>query len=94
MRYIKDQDTEFQLDLLLNEGLELNDNFRGALLEVDLVEGDNEIRHSLGFTPYGVITLLKSGPGELYGTRLLEWTNELLFLRLDVTSLRVRLFVM
>lgn len=93
MRYIKDGDTEYQLNLLLNEGLELNDNFRGALLEVDLVEGDNEIRHGLGFKPFGIIILLKDGPGDIYGTRLTEWTNEILFLRCDVTSLRVRLFV-
>ncbi len=93
MKYVKDGDTEYQLNLLLNEGLELNDNFRGALLEVDLVEGDNEIRHGLGFTPIGVILLLKDGPGEQYGTRLGEWTNEILFLRCDVSSLRVRLFV-
>jgi hypothetical protein len=94
MRYVKDGDVEYQLDQLLNQGLEFNDNMRGALVEHDLVEGDNEIRHALGFVPYGAIVVLKSGPGEIYGTRLLEWTNEIMFLRCDVSSLRVRLFVM
>lgn len=93
MRFIKDEDTEYQLNQLLNEGLEFNDNFRGALLEVDLVEGDNTIRHGLGFKPYGAIILLQSGPGDIYGTRLTEWTNEIIFLRCSVKKLGVRLFV-
>ena len=93
MRYVSGGDTEYQLNLLLNEGLELNDNFRGALLAELLVEGDNEVRHDLGFIPFGAMILLKSGPGEIYGTRLTEWTNEILFLRCDVTKLEVRLFV-
>lgn len=94
MKYVPNQDTEFQLDRLLNEGLELNDNFRGALLEIDLSEGENTVRHGLGFKPYGFILLVKDGPGEVYGTRLSEWTNELLYCGCDATSLKVRLFVL
>ena len=55
--FYPDGDLNFQLAQLLNEGLELGDNFRGATLEEDLVVGDNTIQHGLGFVPTGYIVL-------------------------------------
>ena len=60
MRFESEGDINFQLDQLLNQGLEFNDNLKGALLEVDLVAGENTIRHGLGFVPIGYI-ILNSG---------------------------------
>ena len=57
MRFDPTGDVAFQLESLLNEGLELNDNFRGGLLETDLVIGDNTVQHGLGFIPIGYIVL-------------------------------------
>lgn len=94
MRYIKGGNIEFQLDQLLNEGLELGDNLRGGLVEVSLVIGDNEIHHGQGFTPQGYIVIYSEAEELPYGTRVEEWTSELLFLRSSVTNLRVRLFVL
>ncbi len=120
-----DGDLTFQLAQLLNEGLELGDNFRGATLEVDLAVGDNEILHGLGFVPTGYIVLFPGttvsaggaaigaidvvkrtsddfllflagsfGVQAFTGTRLDEWTTEILFLNASVVSLKVRLFVL
>ena len=94
MRFIKSQDTEHQLDKILNEGIEFGDNMKGALLEHTFSEGENEIQHGLGYVPFGVIVLLKSGPGEIFGTRDTEWTSEIMFLKCDVKNLKARLFVM
>ncbi len=52
-----DGDLTFQLAQLLNQGLELGDNFRGATLEEDLVVGENTIQHGLGFIPTGFLVL-------------------------------------
>lgn len=93
MRFRPEGDVDYQLDRLLNNGLEFADNMKGVLIERDLSEGDNEVRHGLGYVPFAAIVLLKSGPGEIYGVRDTEWTGEIMFLRCDATSLRVRLFV-
>ena len=57
MRFELEGDINFQLDQLLNQGLEFNDNLNGALLEVDLVAGEKTVRHGLGFVPIGYIIL-------------------------------------
>ncbi len=93
-RFNPDGDITFQLDNLLNEGLELNDNFRGALLELDIKEGFNTIQHGLGFIPTGYIVIYKDVEGDIFGTRVGEWTEEVLFLRSSVRNRVVRLCVL
>lgn len=87
------EDIDFQLNQLLNEGLELSDNLRGGLLEVTLSIGENSITHSLGFKPIGFILLYKDLEGDIFGSRIDEWTNEVLFLKSSVSNQKVRLFV-
>jgi hypothetical protein len=94
MKYDPKGDLEFQLDKLLNEGLEFSDNFRGALLEVDLAAGENTVIHSLGFVPQGYLVLYSANEAIIYGSRVEEWTSESIFLVSNVTSPAARLFVM
>lgn len=94
MRFFPHQDTEYQLDRLLNRGLTLVDNHQGVVLNVDLELGVNEIHHSLGFTPIGYIILVKQNEGDIYGTETDKWNEEILFLVSSVASQRVRLYVM
>ena len=96
MRYNPTQnirDITFQLDRLLNEGLELQDNFRGGLFEVTLNAGENTLQHNLGFIPMGYIVLYKSLTGDIFGARVEQWTKTELFLESSVSNQRVRLFV-
>lgn len=93
-RFNPEGNTNYQLNLLLNEGLELSDNFRGALLEVTLDSGENEVRHELGFQPIGYILLYKDLEGDIYGSRVTEWTKTILYLSSSVPSQKVRLFVL
>jgi len=94
MRYSPEGDLDYQLSLLLNGGLTLYDNMRGAILDVDLVEGVNEVRHGLGFTPLGYLVLVKQNEGEIYGTETDKWTDEILFLVSSALNQKVRLYVM
>ena len=57
MRFEPGGDLTFQLEKILNEGIEFNDNLRGGLLEADLVVGENTVQHGLGFVPIGYIVL-------------------------------------
>ncbi len=93
-RFNPSGDISSQLDLLLNEGLELNDNFRGALLEVTLDAGENTIQHGLGFIPQGFLVIFKEKEGDIFGSRVSEWTEEQLFLQSSVESQAVRLCVL
>ena len=92
-RFNPSGDIGAQLDLLLNEGLELNDNFRGALLEVTLDAGENTVQHGLGFIPTGFIVISKDKEGDIFSSRVNEWTEEALFLQSSVESQAVRLCV-
>ena len=94
MRFKQDGDVPFQLEKILNEGLELVDNFRGALLEATLDEGENEVQHGLGFRPVGFMLLLTSEDGRVRATREVDWTTERLFLVSSVKNQKVRLFVL
>lgn len=94
MRFIRDRDVEQQLETLLNDGLNFQDNFQGALLEVELDLGENEVSHALGYVPMGYIVIMMDAPAFVYATRIAEWTNQVLYLASSVTSLKVRLFVM
>ena len=94
MRFEPEGDLGFQLDRLLNEGLEFNDNFRGGMLETDLVVGENTVRHGLGFIPVGYLVIYPGTDGTFVGVRISEWTNETLFLNASVASQGVRLFVL
>jgi len=94
MKYESEGDQEFQLDKILNQGLEFPDNNRGASLEVSLVAGENTILHSLGFVPIGYQVIYSENEAIIYGSRVAEWTKEEIFLVSNVTSPTVRLFVM
>ena len=108
MRFEPEGDLGFQLDRILNEGLEFNDNFRGGMIETDLVVGENTIQHGLGFVPIGYLTIYPGTvetpvmiddlggvfSGTFVGVRISEWTTEILFLNASVASQGVRLFVL
>ena len=94
MRYQPEGDMDYQLNGLLNGGLTFYDNMRGAILDVDLVEGFNEVRHGLGFTPMGYLVLVKQNEGDIYGTETEKWTNEILCLVSSAPNQKVRLYVM
>ena len=85
---------DFQLDQILNGGLTLGDNHRGALLELTLQMGENEIQHNLGYTPIGFILISKNGPGDVWSGNLSNWTRTTLLLESSVENLTVRLFVL
>ena len=94
MKYDPEGDKDFQLEKILNEGIELGENVRGAMLEVSLVAGENTVSHSLGVTPIGYQILYSENEAIIYGSRVAEWTTENIFLVSNVTSPTVRLFVM
>lgn len=95
MKFDRDGDIPYQLDLLLNEGLEFHDNFNCACLDtIELAEGENLIEHNLGFIPVGYIVIYKAVSGEIYGTRELEWDKEKLFLVSSAPNQKVRLLVL
>jgi hypothetical protein len=94
-RFEQEGDIPFQLNLLLNEGLELQDNFRGALLEIEnVLAAENTVQHGLGFIPTGYIILYSEDPAIFSGARIEDWTIETIFLNSSATSQRVRLFVL
>lgn len=67
----------------------------GAVTTIEeAVEHETEIRHSLGFVPIGFLVVNKSGPGDIWGMRVNQWTNEILYLGSNVPNLEVRLFVL
>jgi hypothetical protein len=94
MRFQPEGDLNYQLNQLLNGGLTLYDNLRGAILNVTLVEGFNEVRHGLGYTPLGYLVLVKQNEGDIYGTETEKWDKEILCLVSSAPSQKVRLFVM
>jgi hypothetical protein len=94
MRFYPDQEHGFQLTKMLNEGLELGDNFRGAFLEITTAGGVQEVQHNLGYTPIGFLLILKNGEGDIWSARVEEWNSVSLFLVSNVPNLVVRLFVM
>lgn len=94
MRFRPGEDTEFQLERMLNKGLEFQDNMRGSLFEGEFEDGVLEIEHGLDVTPIGFIVIWKDGEGDIWATRLQEWNRTRLFLASNVSNLKVRLFVM
>ena len=94
MRYEEDGDTDFQLGMILNEGLNLSDNFRGGMLEYTTTGALQEIQHGLGFTPSGYHILYKAAVVDIFGGDLSTWNNESIFMNSDVTSVLVRLYVL
>ena len=94
MRFDPEGDVNFQLDKILNQGIELQDNVRGALLEVAVVSGENTIQHGLGFIPMGYIVLYTENEVTIFGSRISSWTTEKLFLSSSAASPTVRLLVL
>jgi hypothetical protein len=94
VKFDREGDIPFQLDKLLNEGLEFHDNFNCACMDTfSLDEGENVIEHGLGFRPVGYLVIYKEVSGDIFGTRSDEWTNEKLFLVSSVPNQKVRLLV-
>ena len=79
---------------ILNGEISINENIKGALIEATLLGEDTSVYHGLGFVPTGFIVLNKNGPGDVWGVRVSQWTNETLFLGSNAESLEVRLFVL
>jgi hypothetical protein len=94
MRFQPDKDVNFQLERILNNGIDFQDNIRGALIEVDFEDGEAVVEHSLSYIPIGYIVLWKNGEGDVWATRSPEWNNQRLYLASNAPSLKVRLFVM
>lgn len=94
MRFYPDRDISFQLDQMLNRGLNLHENFAGVIVDVDLSEGRNEVRHGLGFVPIGYFVLVKQNEGDIFGTETDTWTKEILYVVSSAPSQKARLFVM
>lgn len=94
MRFYQNQDVEFQLDRILNNGIEFDDNIRGSLVEVHFVDGLLSLKHTLGYTPTGFIVLWKDAESDVWATQLDDWNRETMYLASSVSNLRARLFVM
>jgi hypothetical protein len=92
MRFQPEGDTEFQLDRILNNGIEFADNMRGSLIEVTL-SGETRVTHGLGYTPMGFLVIFKDGEGDVWAARPRDWNSQTLYLASSATSLKVRLFV-
>ena len=92
--FYPERDTDRQLDTLLNQGLTLQDNMRGAMLiDIDLVFGVNTIQHGLGYVPIGYNVLWQESPGNVGGGDPTNWTEQTLEIESDVPTQKVRLFV-
>lgn len=94
MRYDPSKDKDFQLEKILNKGIEFQDNVRGGFVEFVTKGGLEEIHHNLGYIPIGTITILMNGPVILYAENVTQWTTTTLFLRSNASNVTVRLFVM
>jgi len=87
-------ETEFKLDKILNNGIDFGDNVDGGFVEVITNGDEQEVQHGLGHAPIGFFIISKDGAGDVYSTRVKEWTNDSLFLKSSVPNLTVRLFVL
>lgn len=88
------EETEYKLDKILNNGIDFGDNVDGGFVEVTTNGGEQEVQHGLGHVPIGFFVILKDGAGDVYSTRVKEWTKDSLFLRSSAPNLMVRLFVL
>ena len=94
MRYEAGGSLEFQLNNILNNGLVVEDNFDWAILEVELVLGENTIQHGMGRVPNGYIVIYTESAVTITGSSIGSWTTEQLLLTSSAESPRVRLFVL
>ena len=94
MRLDPSGDLAYQLDKIINGGIEFEEHIRGTFVEQILVLGENRIEHNLGYTPVGFNIILQEGQGDVWATRVSEWNSQSLWLESSVESLRVRLFVL
>lgn len=94
MRYDPEGDLEFQLDTILNGGIEFGDNVRGGFLEIETTGEEQEVQHGLGYTPIGFLVIFKDAECVVWGKQLSNWNNESLFLQSNATNVTVRLFVL
>jgi hypothetical protein len=88
-------DSDYQLDLILNGGIDFADNIRGGLFEITIDStSEQTLVHDLGFVPSGFIVILTTSEITLWASRLEDWTQDRLFFQSSATSQTVRLFVM
>ena len=84
--FVAGQDTDAQLQRLLNRGLTFQDNVRCAILEVELDFGHTTIQHGLGFTPLGYIVIWQSGPEAIYGGPVNLWDEQSMVISSDAAQ--------
>jgi hypothetical protein len=96
MLYNRDQETNFQLDRILNHGIQFEDNVRGGYVEITLTGEEQQVEHNLGYVPSGYLVILKSAEFDIWTTadQLVKWTSTVLSLQSSVTNETARLFVM
>ena len=83
-----------QLYDILNDGIDLEDNIRGALVTETVMTLSTTIFHGLGYVPKGFLIIRQEGEGMVWADRVSEWTTEDLFCRSNVENLKVTFFVL
>lgn len=85
---------DFQLENILNEGIEFGDNIRGGFFEIVTNGLRQKLIHNLGYTPTGFLVVSREGEGSVWSEDLTEWTKDVLFFGSSVPSQTVRIFVL
>lgn len=93
MRFDPDGDIPFQLDIILNGGVSVDEHVDGAILELTTTGEVQEIQHGLGRTPLGFIVISKTAECDIWTAQLSSWNSESLFLNSSVSSVETRLVV-
>jgi hypothetical protein len=83
-----------QLHDVLNDGIDLEDNVRGALVEETITTESTKVFHGLGYVPKGFLIVRQEGEGMVWADRVSEWTTEDLYCKSNATSLKVAFFVL
>jgi len=91
-----DKDFQAKVALALNHGLTLQDNVKGGFVEhtTDATpDTESTVIHDLGYVPIGYFILKQDKAGSLFDGAT-AWTRDKLYVKSDVASLTVRLFVL
>lgn len=83
-----------QLSDILNDGIDLEDNIRGALVTETITTESTKVFHGLGYVPKGFLIIRQEGEGTVWADKVSEWTTEDLFCKSSATSLKVVFFVL
>lgn len=85
---------DFQLENILNEGIEFGDNIRGGFFEIETNGQTQRLIHNLGYTPTGFLVVSREGEVSVWSEDLTAWTKDVLFFKSNVANLKVRIFVL